>query len=166
MRRVAVFRLMTIFVIAGTAASALTNGIEQRRVDTIASSVTTERVAGPMLTLPNAARVVGVAADGPLPTPVPTPSIEDLFAAYDWGTVPLALVLRIADCESGMRPDIVSPTGDYGLMQINKSAHRSRVEAWYGTWEAILDPATNLDYASFLARDQGVMPWRNSAGCW
>ena len=37
--------------------------------------------------------------------------------------------VRIAECESGFRKEVVSPTNDHGLMQINLTVHEDDVEA-------------------------------------
>lgn len=110
-----------------------------------------------------------VAASAGVTRPIvvlPSEGIRALYAAYDWGTVSLDTALAIGWCESKYNANAISDTGDWGLMQINRRAHESRVIAWYGSMEAMLNPALNLDYASFLARDQGTAPWANSRHCW
>lgn len=60
-----------------------------------------------------------------------------LAAAAANGLDPL-LVLAIIDVESGHRPDLVSPRGAVGLMQL-----RPEVAAWIGV-EDVTDPASNI----------------------
>ncbi len=73
------------------------------------------------------------------------------------------LMVEIARCESGLKPDAVSPTGDYGLLQINLKAHGERLE------ELGLDPLNlqdNLTYARMLYDNRGTDDWYMSEHCW
>lgn len=71
-------------------------------------------------------------------------------------------MVRIAGCESGYRhlkPDgevLVSPTGDYGVMQINAASHQKRMEE---LGLDIRDIDDNLAYARKLYDEQGSSPW-------
>jgi len=73
-------------------------------------------------------------------------------------------LLAVMHRESRCTPDVISPTKDYGLMQINRSAHHARIESWGWTMETMLDPRANLTYALWLFNDQGWRPWRFSGG--
>ena len=53
-----------------------------------------------------------------------------LFERYDWD---VTIAMAIMKSESGCNPNIVSPTNDYGLMQLNNIN--------------ITDPAKNIEYA-------------------
>ncbi len=67
--------------------------------------------------------------------------------------------IRIAQCESGMNPNAVSPTNDHGLFQIN-IVHRSQFEAVTGaSWSSVYDPELNTIYARHLYAQQGWGPW-------
>jgi soluble lytic murein transglycosylase-like protein len=97
-----------------------------------------------------------------VPTPVATPapkivtssanlcaSYAPLFAQYGWNT---DVAMAICSAESKGSPTAVSPTDDYGLMQIN---HGLEI---YGS--AIYDPAFNIKIAytvKYLGR--GWLPW-------
>jgi hypothetical protein len=63
--------------------------------------------------------------------------------------------------ESNCRPDVVSPTGCYGLSQTALPLHARLYEAlgvdWRTTW---MDPDTNLAAAARLYAAAGASPWR------
>ena len=70
-----------------------------------------------------------------------------------------ATARRIAECESGMNPNAVSPTNDHGLFQIN-AVHRGQFEAVTGApWSSVYDPELNTIYARYLYGQQGWGPW-------
>jgi hypothetical protein len=73
-------------------------------------------------------------------------------------------LLAVMNRESRCQPDVISKTHDYGLMQINRSAHHARIESWGLTMDSMLDPRWNLTYALWLYNDQGWRPWRFSGG--
>lgn len=56
--------------------------------------------------------------------------------------IPMSLVIAIIDVESSFREDVVSPTNDYGLMQINESNHYWLTEE-YGITD-FFDPYENI----------------------
>lgn len=56
--------------------------------------------------------------------------------------IPMSLVIAIIDVESSFREDAVSPTNDYGLMQINESNHYWLTEE-YGITD-FFDPYENI----------------------
>jgi hypothetical protein len=66
---------------------------------------------------------------------------------------------KIAQCESGLRPDAVSPTNDHGLFQIN-IVHRADFTRVTGQpWSAVYDQLQNTRYAKSLYDRQGWAPW-------
>lgn len=73
------------------------------------------------------------------------------------------VMLRIAKCESGLQPRVVSPTKDVGIYQINLAAHGQRLK------ELDLDPydvEQNLIYARMLYDNRGTGDWYMSKHCW
>lgn len=91
------------------------------------------------------------------PPTAPTGSLDEIIVRYFGSAAPTAR--RIAECESGMNPNAVSPTNDHGLFQIN-AVHRNEFEAVTGaSWSAIYDPELNTKYAHHLWSQQGWSPW-------
>ena len=67
--------------------------------------------------------------------------------------------VRVANCESTLRHDAISPGGgNWGLFQIN-SVHRPRVEAMGYTWDQMLMPYENARVAASIWAEQGWRPW-------
>ncbi len=66
--------------------------------------------------------------------------------------------VRVADCESNLDPNAVSPTNDHGLFQINY-IHRSRVNSMGYSWSQIYDPYVNSKVARALYNESGWQPW-------
>jgi hypothetical protein len=66
--------------------------------------------------------------------------------------------VRVADCESNLDPNAVSPTNDHGLFQINY-IHRSRVNSMGYSWSQIYDPYVNSKVARALYDESGWRPW-------
>lgn len=70
--------------------------------------------------------------------------------------------------ESGGDPSAISPTRDYGLFQINRSAHKANFERMFGGpfERKALDPTLNAKYARYLYNYyaqrgmSGWTPWR------
>ena len=72
-------------------------------------------------------------------------------------------MLAIAKCESHMNPLAISPTHDYGIFQLNKSAHGATLTALN------LDPLDvddNIQFARMLYEKNGTRDWNMSKGCW
>lgn len=93
------------------------------------------------------------------PTPVvAAPShdlrgLRDLICSKPW---PCEQAIRVATCESTLRPRAISPDGaNWGLFQINR-VHAGRVG---GNLSALLDAATNVQVAFAIWSEQGWMPW-------
>lgn len=69
--------------------------------------------------------------------------------------------MGVAQCESSLDPNAVSPGGgNWGLFQIN-TVHRSSFEAVTGhPWSAVLDPYLNSNFAAWLYNESGGWgPW-------
>lgn len=77
------------------------------------------------------------------------------------------LALRVARCESRLRPRVVSPTRDVGVFQINYAAHRRPGESFASFRARYSDVRTNVRYAYRLSRrGTDFSAWRWSAHCW
>jgi soluble lytic murein transglycosylase-like protein len=115
--------------------------------------------AGPATVAQAAARSAQRVAPPPPPPPPPAPpgSIDDLiaqaFASQGPGAV--AWALRVADCESGDRPNAVGPGGYYGLFQFDAGT-------WRGTpygGQSWFDASANANAAAWLYARRGPAPW-------
>lgn len=122
---------------------------------TIEAPTTTERPLPTTTTLP-----ILVGPDTPCQEWVPLAVEVGWPADRDVIEKLLAVMWR----ESRCTPDVISKTHDYGLMQINRSAHHARIESWGWTMDSMLKPRQNLTYALWLYLDQGWRPWRFSGG--
>lgn len=68
---------------------------------------------------------------------------------------------RVAQCESGLNPNAVSPGGaNHGLFQIN-SVHKPTVQAMGYSWSQIYDPYVNSKVARHIFDSAGGSwsPW-------
>ena len=71
--------------------------------------------------------------------------------------------VRVARCESGLNPGAVSPTNDYGVMQVN-IVHRGLAASMGYRWEQMLEVAPNLAVARAVYDDAGGWgPWTCAA---
>ena len=70
------------------------------------------------------------------------------------------VVRRIIQCESSWITDAISPTRDYGLLQI----HIATAQAY--NCENLLDPVENLKCGKKIYESEGLGAWRNSWSCW
>lgn len=67
--------------------------------------------------------------------------------------------IRVAHCESTLRPEAISPGGgNWGLFQINR-VHAGRVAAMGYEWHEMLMPWQNAVVAADLWAEQGWRPW-------
>lgn len=93
--------------------------------------------------------------------------IRTLCEEYD---LPMDLVIAQIQVESNFRADVISPTNDYGLMQINKINHK-RFREEYGVTN-FLDPYQNVlcgiviiseNYSRFGDLDKALMAYNMGA---
>ena len=131
-----------------------------RAVDPGAGTVLRAQVAGEPLgpALPEATptpvgeRAAPVVPEHPEVVPA-AGTVTDAICALPW---PCAEALSVAQCESTLRPDAVSWTGEsFGLMQIN-SIHAYR---FAGFWERWMEPEVNTAWAFEIWLEQGWAPW-------
>ncbi len=73
---------------------------------------------------------------------------------------------KVAGCESGdgsfatVDPGAVSPTGDHGMLQINRYYHeRAFTQVTGQPWSKVYDPFWNAVYAKHLHDRLGWQPW-------
>lgn len=73
-----------------------------------------------------------------------------------------AIASCIMNRESGTNPRAISATGDYGLFQINRAAHKRTFESKIGGpfEQKALDSWNNARYARYLYDQVGWSPWR------
>lgn len=85
--------------------------------------------------------------------------------------VPMPLVLAMIECESSFRPNAISKSNDYGLMQINEGNHEW-LSKEYGITD-FLDPYQNVlcgitiisqHYERFQDVDKALMAYNMGAG--
>ena len=77
----------------------------------------------------------------------------------DWAE---AKAIRVADCESGLNPDAVSPGGaNWGLFQINRTSWESTVRSMGYSWSQMTDPYINSKVALHIYKAAGnsFNPW-------
>jgi hypothetical protein len=67
--------------------------------------------------------------------------------------------VKVAECESGLRPNAVSPTNDHGLFQINIVHQADFTRVTGQPWSAVYDQLYNSLYAKTLYDRQGWAPW-------
>jgi hypothetical protein len=79
--------------------------------------------------------------------------IEQLICQYDW---PCSQAIRVANCESTMRPTVVNASGHMGLYQMNPRYHAWRVG---GDASRLLIAEENVRAAHGLWADSGNS-WR------
>jgi hypothetical protein len=76
------------------------------------------------------------------------------------------IMLEVARCESGFKPNAYNPTngsGDKGIMQISTKYHGHRTNA---LGLDMYDVQDNLKYARMLYDESGLQPWKWSKPCW
>lgn len=66
-------------------------------------------------------------------------------------------MIAIAECESGLRQDIVSPTNDYGLFQINEASWDSVANTMELDYKSSIDD--NITMAQHVLEVQGLEAW-------
>ncbi len=93
----------------------------------------------------------------PPPPPAPAGSLDEIINRYFGPAAGRAKA--IAQCESNMNPNAVSPTNDHGLFQINH-VHRGQFESVTGApWSSVYNAELNTKYAKWLYDQQGWSPW-------
>jgi hypothetical protein len=100
------------------------------------------------------ALAVGAAAC--TPEDVSKDAIRQNFPSSEHGKA-----IRVADCESSLNPEAVSPGGgNWGLFQIN-TVHKPMVQRMGYSWEQIKDPYVNSKVARRIFADAGNTwgPW-------
>jgi len=95
--------------------------------------------------------------------PVTEPDIKMQIARYA-GAAGLdpSFMVDVARCESGLNPNAVSKTKDYGLFQINQ-VHFKEVKSM---GLDVFDPIDNIQYAIHLLKTGGQRHWVMSRHCW
>lgn len=75
--------------------------------------------------------------------------------------VPEVLIRKIIACESGFRPEVVSRTSDYGLLQVNQIHRKAAKELGFDIqkWQE------SFEYGVLLFREEGSQPWYMSHHC-
>jgi hypothetical protein len=77
----------------------------------------------------------------------------------DWAE---AKAIRVADCESGLNPDAISPGGgNWGLFQLNRTTWEPTARSMGYTWSQVLDPYINSKIALqvYKAAGNSFSPW-------
>lgn len=79
-----------------------------------------------------------------------------------------AQAVRVFRCESGLRALVVSPSNDYGIGQINYSAHQAEIpgETKAEKIEWLFNYKNNIDFAYSLYKANGWKDWSMSRSCW
>ena len=114
----------------------------------------------------------------PTQAPEAAPDLRDLVCSYAWDC---STALSITACESGFNPSAVSPTDDWGLMQLHAgrsldgatyAEHFARhgFTGWRAYFEALgwgwfpLDAEWNVAAAYHIWERGGWSKWNCSAG--
>jgi hypothetical protein len=82
----------------------------------------------------------------------PSAAIEAVFHRH--GPVVVQEATQVAECESGLNPDAVSPGGHLGLFQISMRWHSHRPGM-----DNPLDALSNSLAAEDIWKEQGWAPW-------
>jgi len=101
---------------------------------------------------PVASDVPEPAAEADSVAPAPATPIEAAICAYPWDC---GTALRVARCESNLRPDAVG-AGSYGLMQIQANVHAHK---WPSFWDDWMIAERNLEYAWEIYQGRGWWAW-------
>jgi hypothetical protein len=72
------------------------------------------------------------------------------------------VIARVAYCESRFRQNAVSPTADFGVLQVNKMHEEQAKELGHD----IHTLEGNLGFSRYLYDTQGLQPWSASKKCW
>ena len=71
------------------------------------------------------------------------------------------LMIKVAKCESGLKPLAEGPTHDKGIFQIHIPSHKNNLDG-----VDVFDPADNIAFARKLYDESGTQPWNASRKCW
>lgn len=99
-----------------------------------------------------AATTPAVTPAAPAPQPQGCDAYRSTFSQYSWN---VNTAIAICKAESGGNTHALSPTKDYGLMQIN-SVHADMVS---GDLSKLYDPTTNIQVAYRVYLSQGWRGW-------
>lgn len=100
--------------------------------------------------------------------PTPTPTIEEIIIskAIDNNINP-ELFLKIAKCESGLKPDAQNKTSSAsGIFQFLNSTFFSYAHAYGLSTEDKNDPLIQAELAAKMISDGGLSHWNASKNCW
>lgn len=87
------------------------------------------------------------------------PQWWDLALEVGWTEQDLPRIDVIMWAESRCQPDAISPTKDYGLMQVNRAVWQDYVEARGYVMDDLLDPAIGLMFGLFVAQEAESYGW-------
>lgn len=76
---------------------------------------------------------------------------------FDADEIPIVDAIMWA--ESRCQPDVISPTRDYGLMQINWAVWGDTINAHGFTHDDLLDPSVNIMWAFLIAHEAERIGW-------
>lgn len=125
-----------------------------RDLSTPAPAVTTAAIS---VAPANVVEAAPAPAPEPAPVAAPSGSLDEIINRYFGSEASRAKA--IANCESKMNPNAVSPTNDHGLFQIN-GIHRASFERVTGaSWSQIYNPELNTQFAHWMWSNQGWSPW-------
>ena len=139
---------------------------------TSSTSSTTTSTLPPTTTAPPttttaAAPVARTSPPPPAPTPVvtacPAPIVDLINKYWDrFGPSTVEWAISIAWRESNCRPDVVSPTGCYGIFQMALPLHADLFAGvGYPDWRSVrFDAEANIAAAAALYASSGSSPWR------
>jgi len=102
-------------------------------------------------------------APAPAPTQCPAPIVELIHKHWDrFGPEVVQWAISIAWRESNCRPDVVSPTGCYGIFQMALPLHADLFSAvGYPDWSTVKwEAEPNIMVAATLYASSGPSPWR------
>ena len=87
--------------------------------------------------------------------------IKNEIQAVFGATKDLDIILAVFKCESGFNPKAISPTGDYGVAQINLKAHYNQIKGDTKDEKIknLLDYQYNIQFAKQLYDKNGLYPW-------
>jgi hypothetical protein len=99
------------------------------------------------------------------------PQWESLAVEVGWPAEDLAMLGRIVWAESRCIPDVVSPTNDFGLLQVNKAVWQSEIQQLGYEMSDLLEPRAGLTAGLYVANRfeaDGQCKWEawHQSGSW